>query len=154
MARKKNKTWELRSTHGRDKIFHTPTVLLQAVGEYIEWADKTPWYKNEAIKSGDRAGKIIRVPMQRPYTLKALCHFLDIDFTTWQLYKTREDFKESILSVEEFIYNQKLEGAIVGLFNANIIARHLGLVDKTDRTSDGESINKGFYEFIKKVNTK
>lgn len=154
MAKKNNKTWALRSKHGRDKIFSNPTILLEAVGEYFAWADKNPWYKSEALKSGELAGKIIEIPAQRPYTLKALCHFLDVDFTTWQLYKERENFKAAVTLVEEYIYTQKLEGAIVGVFNSNIIARHLGLVDKTDKTTDGESINKPFYDFIKKVNTK
>ena len=154
MAQMKNTTWSLRSTHGRAKIFGDPIILLDAVGEYIEWADTTPWFRNEAIKSGDLAGTIVKIPVTRPYTLKALVHFLDIDFNTWQLYKGREEFKETISIIEDFIYNQKLEGALVGIFNSQIIARHLGLVDKSDQTTGGESINKGFFDFIKQANTK
>ena len=153
-ARKKNNTWVLRSKHGRDKIFSTPEMLIEAVGEYFVWVNKNPLYRNEAIKSGDHAGTIIPIPIQRPYTLKALAHFLDISFKTWQLYKQREEFEVIITKVEEFIYNQKFECATAGIFNSNIIARELGLIDRKDQTTDGESLNKGFYDFIKKANTK
>ena len=148
-APEKNNFWTLRSKHGRDKIFETPQNLLDAVSEYFAWADNNPWHKNEAIKGGDKAGEIVQVPTQRPYTLKALCHFLDIDFNTWLLYKEREEFKQVVSRIDDFIYNQKFEGAAVGAFNANIIARDLGLVDKKDTTSDGESLNKGFFDLLK-----
>lgn len=145
MAARKNKTWKLRSKHGRDKIFENPESLLQAAGEYFDWADKNPWHRNEAVKSGESAGLIIEVPVQRPLTLKALCHFLDVDFTTWQLYKKREGFVDAVSSIKEFIYNQKLEGAICSIFNANIISRHLGLVDRQDVTSDNEALGREFF---------
>ena len=37
-----------------------------------------------------------------------------------------------ITRIREAIYQQKFEGASVGAFNANIIARDLGLADKQD----------------------
>ena len=40
------------------------------------------------------------------------------------------------------MFEQKFAGAAVGLFNANIIARDLGLADKQDITTNGESITK------------
>ena len=88
---------------------------------------------------------IIAVPVQRLLTLKALCHFLDIDFSTWQLYKKREGFADAVTSIEEFIYNQKLEGAICSIFNANIISRHLGLVNRQDVTSDNEALGREYF---------
>ena len=43
-------------------------------------------------------------------------------------------------SIEKTIYKQKFDGATAGSFNANIIARDLGLKDKTDITSDDKPI--------------
>lgn len=146
-----NNFWTLRSKHGRDKIFSDPTVLLEAVSEYFGHVDSNPWFKNEAIKGGDKAGEIVKLPTQQPYTLKGLCHFLDIEFQTWQLYKEREEFKTTIQRIEDFIYNQKFVGATVGAFNANIIARDLGLVDKKEVES--ESLGKGFFELLKQKQT-
>jgi len=148
-----NNFWTLRSKHGRELIFSNPTVLIDAVGEYFEKIEESPWYKNEAIKGGDAAGTIVKIPTVQPYTLKGLCHFLDIDFTTWLDYKERPEFKAAIEKVEDFIYNHKFIGATVGVFNANIIARDLGLVDKKDVATDGESLNKGFFDLLKKKRT-
>lgn len=38
------------------------------------------------------------------------------------------------------IEGQQFEGATVGVFNANIIARKLGLVDKKDVTTNGQNV--------------
>ena len=52
-----------------------------------------------------------------------------------------EDFSAVISMVEEIIETQQFEGAAVGAFNANIIARKLGLADKQDITSNGETVH-------------
>lgn len=77
-----NNFWTLRSKHGPDKIFPDPAILLEGVSEYFEAVDASPWHKNEAIKGGDKAGEIVKLPTQQPYTLKGLCHFLDITYPT------------------------------------------------------------------------
>jgi hypothetical protein len=154
MAAKNNNTWKLRKKHGRNRVFESPEALAEAAGDYFNWADKTPWFRNEPIKSGPSAGKILPIPLKRPYTLKALCHHIGISFKTWLTYKTREGFEGVVEDIEDFIYNQKLEGAIVGEFNPSIIVRELGLIDRQDRTTNGESTNKDFFEFLKSVNTK
>ncbi len=147
----KNNFWTLRSKHGRDKIFSDPIVLLEAVSEYFEHVDANPWHKNEAIKGGDAAGTIVPIPTQQPYTLKGLCNFLDIGYNTWISYKENKQFTEVIQRIEDFVYNQKFVDATVGAFNANIIARDLGLVDKKDVTSDNEGL--GFFAMLKKTST-
>jgi hypothetical protein len=40
------------------------------------------------------------------------------------------------------MFTQKFEGATVGAFNANIIARDLGLKDQTDVTTNGNDISQ------------
>lgn len=149
----KNNFWKLRSKHGRDLIISNPAIMLEAAGEYFETVDNDPWLKNEAIKGGNKAGDIVKLPTQQPYTIKGLCHFLDIDHNTWLNYKEREEFKPAMTKIEDFIYNQKFVGATVGAFNANIIARDLGLVDKKDVTSDNENIGKGFFAMLKEKQT-
>jgi hypothetical protein len=144
-----NNFWTLRSKHGRDLIIANPKVLLEAAGEYFDYVDANPWFKMEAIKGGDAAGTLVKIPTQQPYTLKGLCHFLDIDFSTWGNYKERENFKPIIEKIEDYVYNQKFAGAAVGAFNANLIARDLGLVDKKDVTSDNEGL--GFFALLKQT---
>jgi hypothetical protein len=112
--------------------YKTPDDLQPEILAYFEWCDEHPWYKNEAIKSGESVGEIIKVPTARPYTIGGLCIYLGISLVTWKVYCERQDFTYITRWAEETIRTQKFEGAAVGAFNANIIARDLGLSEKTD----------------------
>jgi hypothetical protein len=137
-APKRNTFYKARSKHGRAKLYPSPEELLQAAYSYFEWCDTHPWIKVEQAKHqakpyNDEKGKVqiqsklLKLPTQRPYTLKGLYLFLKIDRKTWKLYQKREDFIPITTRVCDIIYTQKLEGAAVGAFNANIIARDLKL---------------------------
>ena len=143
-APKKNQFWKLRSNHGRDKLFQSPELLWEAACEYFEWNAKNPWFKFEAIKSGERVGKLVKIPTARPLTLHGLCLYLDCSANWWKEFRAakHEDFLAVTSRIDEIIYRQKFEGAAVGAFNANIIARDLGLVDKSDISSAGQTLQK------------
>ncbi len=122
---------------GRPLIFKSPEDLESVCEEYFDWCDDNPWYRSEAIKSGDRAGEIIKIPTQRPYTLIAMCQHININPDTWYEYEKRDGFSEITTRIHDKIRNQKFEGAAVGAFNANIIARDLGLSDKKELEHSG-----------------
>ena len=145
-----NQFWKQRSKHGRDAAFQDPDKLLEACYEYFESTEKRKWYKQEAIKGGDKAGTTMSIETETPFTLSGLCIFLGINtrwFTEFQessTYKNNKDFSLVITHVQEIIDTQQFEGATVGAFNHNIIARKLGLTDKTDLTSAGKAIKTTF----------
>jgi hypothetical protein len=147
-APKGNKYYMNREKNGRERIFSTPGKLLQKAYEYFEYCDKHPWKKSEAIKSGEKVGKIIKVPTQRPYTIEGLCVHLGINRDTFDLYTAREDFIGVTTHVREVIEANQLEGAIVGAYNANIIARKLGLKEHTDHTTGGKPIEFTGFNFL------
>jgi hypothetical protein len=64
----------------------------------------------------------------------SMCVFLDIPFKTLLEYEKRDGFSEVLTRVREIIVAQKFEGASVGAYNATIIARDLGLVEKSNTT--------------------
>lgn len=136
-APKNNQFWKARSKHGRDKIFETPEILWDAAKEYFEWVDANP------IEAQDNKGTkhVNTVKFNRPYTEDALCIFLDIGNSTLHDYKKREDFSDVIRKIEAVIRNQKFEGAAVGIFKENIIARDLGLKDRKDFSSEDGSMS-------------
>ena len=130
-----NQFWRLRSKHGRDKTFESPEQFKEAAYEYFDEADKNPWLKMEVVKTGENAGQLLPVPTQKPYTIQALCIFLGITEQTFFNYEKDENYKdffEVFMHVRNIIENQQMEGATVGAYNANIIARKLGLTDKKD----------------------
>jgi hypothetical protein len=131
-----NQFWKNRSKHGRDKLFESAKLLQAEAYKYFNWCDLHPWWKNEPIKSGERAGKVMKVAIARPYTLTGLCIYLNASANFWKEFrknkKLTEDFLVVIEDIEQVIYTQKFEGAAVGAFNANIISRDLGLIEKSE----------------------
>lgn len=136
-APKGNQFWKLRSKHGRDKIFKSPEIFLESAYEYFDKADENPWNKMEVVKSGENAGQLLPVPTQKPYTIQGLCIFLGITEDTFRNYErddSYKDFFEVFTYVRNIIENQQLEGATVGAYNANIVARKLGLSDNVKQS--------------------
>lgn len=146
-----NQFWKMRSKVGRDRLFASPDDMWDAAAEYFNWCDSHPWWRNEGVKSGEKAGQIMKIPIARPYTIQGLTNYLNCnvqyfsDFEKSIKGKTDEQsiaFSIVVTRIREAIYQQKFEGAAVGAFNANIIARDLGLADKTinDTTIKGAKV--------------
>lgn len=137
-----NNYWQFRNKHGRDFIY-TPDAFWLEATNYFEFMLGKVWNKKESIKSGDLAGKTMDVPTQTPMSIGSFCLFADIDENTFRRYEKEvgyEDFWAITKAIKTIIETQQFEGATVGAFNANIIARKLGLADNTDITSGGEKI--------------
>jgi len=127
-----NQWWKLRAKHGRDKIFKTPDDLWQAATEYFEATDARKWVKKDWV--GKDANEVER-ETETPYTITGLCLFLDVGVNYWHQFKKEagDNFSLIIARIDAIIHTQKMEGAMVGAFNANIVARDLGLVDKSEQ---------------------
>jgi hypothetical protein len=125
-----NQFWKLRSKHGRDKIFTSPNLLWEAACEYFEWCEEHPLIE---IDYRGKDLERIELPKMRAFTWSGLELYIDIhrlrDYKTNELYK---DFSPVIEAIEKVIYEQKFTGAAAGFLNPNIIARDLGLSDKTE----------------------
>lgn len=130
-APKGNKFWEKRSSHGRNPIFETEDDLWCAACEYFEWVEKNPLWEE---KSYMYQGKPVRdtIAKMRAMTLDGLQVYLDISHTTWQNYRAKEDFVAVTTRIEKIMREQKFTGAAAELLNPNIIARDLGLADKSE----------------------
>ncbi len=144
-APKGNQFWRIRSKHGRDKLFSSPEVLWEAATEYFEWCEKNPLMSAEQAKGISKpimdekkgelvfAPNLIDLPKMRPFTWDGLELYLDI--FSLREYKTNPDYKDFsqvIGRIEKIIYNQKFSGAAAGFLNPNIIARDLGLKERTE----------------------
>jgi hypothetical protein len=131
-APKGNQFWKIRATHGAPRLYEDPDLLWEDCQRYFEWVDATPFQVWTNTKAG-----LIQVPRIRPMTMLGLSLFLGIDQTTWREWaKTRKDLSPVITRVEAIIYEQKFAGAASEQFNANIIARDLGLADKKEHGVD------------------
>ena len=133
-----NQFWKLRSKHGRDKIFATPEIMLQAAYEYFDWCEKHPLI--EIDFRGSNPPVQVKLPKMRAMTMWGLCSFLHVNTVYFNQfentlkekpYELNLDFTKVIGHIRECITTQKFEGAAAGFLNANIIARDLGLKDQS-----------------------
>lgn len=132
-APKGNEFWKARSSHGRHPIFKTPDELWDACSQYFEWVEANPLWEDK-VTSFQGVNTHEPIAKMRAMTITGLCIFIDITAPTWAEYRTREGFSWITTRVEEIIRTQKFEGASADLLNPNIIARDLGLADKTELT--------------------
>jgi hypothetical protein len=114
---------------GRPLQFETAEQLWIACVDYFEWVEENPLFETKIAQSGGIPTKI-KVPLARAMTQEAMCLHIGITDETWRNYREREDFFGVTTRVDAMVYTQKFEGAAANLFNANIIARDLGLKDK------------------------
>lgn len=133
-----NEWWKLRSKHGKDKLFASPKLLLEAAEEYFVYCDTHPDYevKPMVYKGGI---KMVKVPKKQPYTLMGLCLYLGCATSYFRTFKNEQkdkpdskDYLSVVAHIEQAIYKQQYDGAASGFFNANIIARALGLAEKVE----------------------
>lgn len=135
-----NEFWKARSSHGRSPAFPTPELLWDAAAEYFEWIEANPLYEAKAF-AFQGAVTIENMPKMRAMTITGLCIFLDISFQNWTEYRAREGFSDITTRIDEIIRTQKFQGAAADLLNANIIARDLGLADRSEVTGkDGGAV--------------
>lgn len=121
---------------GRPPAFKSPEEMWQKAINYFEWCkvnsiDETKIFNNQ--------GEIVTgsAPHMRAMTQAGLCAFLNIGVSTWHDYKKKAQYSEVTQAVEQIMYEQKFTGAAAGMLNANIIARDLGLAEKTETELSG-----------------
>ena len=131
-----NQFWKARTKHGRSRLFESSDALWEACCEYFEWVEANPLYEDK-LTSYQGVNTHEPVAKMRAMTLSGLCIFLDIGRRTWDDFRKNEDFSPVVSRVDEIIRTQKFEGASADLLNPNIIARDLGLADKSELTGAG-----------------
>ncbi len=135
-APKGNQFWKMRAKHGRDKLFASPELLWEACCEYFEWVSNNPLWESKAF-AFQGVVTVEQLPKMRAMTIDGLTLFLDIDRRTWNAWRDQKDFSEVVMKADQVIREQKFSGAAAELLNPNIIARDLGLIDKTANEHTG-----------------
>lgn len=139
-------SWQERKKIGRPKALKSPEELWQHACDYFQQCDEHPWQRTD-FRGKDAVE--VHIPTQTPYTWQGFEDFLFERAVLVRIddYKSNKDgryadFADIISRIDKIIWRMKYEGAVVGAFNHNIIARDLGLADskKLDHTTNGEPI--------------
>ncbi len=137
MGLKGNEYYLLRSKDGRDKEY-TPESLAKKANEYFLWCIENPLYESVLHQ---KTAELIEVPKMRVFSIRGFCNYADICEKTFWNYSKANEFLQVTTRIRQIIDSQKFEGATSGFFNSNIIARDLGLVEKTDNTNNNINYN-------------
>lgn len=124
-----NQLWKLAKRPGR-KTKYTPNTLFKKAIEYFQYCESNPLYKTEALRAGKRVGEILSIPIQRPYTEIGFYTYAGIDRKMFKRYSIKDEFNPICRYILGVIRANQIEGAMVGLFNANIVARLQGLTER------------------------
>lgn len=119
---------------GRPKSIESPEYFWQLFSEYKAWAKNNPRIENVFSQKECASFPVER---ERPLTWEDFDTWLydngiiqDTDHYRANLNGAYTEFLGVITRVNKVMYSDKFSGAAVGIYNANIIARDLGLVDK------------------------
>ena len=127
-----NRFWTARSSAGPKPRFSSAEALWTACVEYFEWCANNPLWEDKLV-TFQGAATHEPIAKMRAMTLTGLCLFLDVSREAWGNWKKdRADLLDVITQAEAVIYEQKFTGAAADLLNPNIIARDLGLADKSE----------------------
>jgi hypothetical protein len=127
---------------GKRKYIETPEILWEYFKDYVLHEKNNPMYKVEYV------GKEARTeykPLETPITFEGFeCwladkniieHLSDYSANTKGIY---DDYSTIITRIKSNCYVHNFKGAAVGLFNANIIARKLGMIEKIETDNKHE----------------
>ena len=111
-----------------------------------------------------KTGDIVQVPRERPISFIGFenCLYKNAIISQLRTYEQNDNdsYKEYlpiITRIKAFIYEDKADGATVGIFNSSIVARELGLSDKSDveTTIKGKlQVTEVSYEQAKEIQKK
>ncbi len=129
---------------GKPKYIESPQKLWELFCEYVEHERNSPLYRRDYVgKDGDERD----TPLQVPITFEGFeCYLADLGIITdlgdYASNKNGKyaDYSTIITRIRKNCFVQNFKGASVGIFNHNIIARKLGLVEKTDNKHEVNEI--------------
>ena len=141
----------------------TPTEMLEKFGEYIDWAKAHPITLGSTEESsnarGDTYGKETRNDIPRRLSIEGFLVHIGCSECWWRQLdecKQAEEFSRVKDYIRAYCENYQKEMASAGIFNANILARLLGLAEKTENKN--ENTNREFRtvaewkEYVKGIN--
>lgn len=122
----------------KPKYIETPEKLWEYFEAYVKHESEHPMYKREYV---GKEGEPVDTALQVPITFEGFeCYLADKDYISdlGQYSANRDNaYKEYvpiITRIRNNCFSQNFKGAAVGLFNANLIAKKLGLVEKVQNT--------------------
>ena len=121
----------------------TPDQLLEKFKEYVEWAKNNPIQTKVKVDAksvqGENYGNTTTENKPRLVSVGGFCVYIGETSSWWTNLgkgKRGDEFLRVKALIREFCEDYQKEMASANIFNANIISRLLGLVDKQQVEAD------------------
>lgn len=149
--KKGNQMWRNIEFPGKEKKY-TSEDLWKKFEEYMDDNDGVYWPKDDFIKSGPGAGEVVTMKIPNPPSIRFFCVYAGISEDTFRNYgKSSTDFIAVHLAIRAIILEIQISGAATNTFNANIVARWAGLIDKKELDIKADMSDDEREEAIKKI---
>lgn len=133
----------------KHKYIESPEALWKHFTDYVKKEADNPMYKVDYV---GKDGMKVDTALQVPITFEGFeCYLWDIDVIKGGLgdYSSNkggnyEEYSTIITRIKQNCFVHNFKGASVGIFNANIISRKLGLTDKQENNVNVNQINADF----------
>jgi len=120
----------------KHKYIETPEKLWQLFEAYVLHERNNPMFKTEYV---GKDGEKVQTPLETPITFEGFECYLSANNVIEDLgkYSANTDnayteYVTIITRIRKNCYVHNFKGAAVGLFNPSLIARKLGLTDKSE----------------------
>lgn len=122
--------------------FNTPEELLDACVGYFNWVEENPLQEEQlfSYKGGVTRADKTKI---RAMSKRAMATYIGMPVAALDKLRERHESFGLVLDMcDQIIYTQKFEGAAANLLNSSLIARDLGLADKSELTgADGGALS-------------
>lgn len=119
----------------REKHYGDQAELIREAFEYFQFIDASPIFKPHML----RTGKATFIPKMRPYSKSQLFTYLGIKKRSWL--ELQKSFPDACEWIEQTIDDQLLHGGLSENMNAMLVARMLGLSEKTEAKVDQSNVD-------------
>lgn len=120
----------------KKKYIETPEKLWELFEAYVKHEQFNPMYKIEYV---GKEGSKVKTPLETPITFMGFeCWLADNGIiSNLSNYETNaegsyNEYQPILTRIKNNCFTHNFKGAAVGIFNANLIARKLGLGDKQE----------------------
>lgn len=131
---------------GGRPLKYTPKELAEKFSEYVEWANENPLetgYSEEISYVKTKRHLEHSETKPRMVSIRGFLVWLGTDMNWWYGLpsgKRGEEFSRVIARIKDYCEHYQTELASAGIYKENIIARLLGLVDKSSVTTKGDAV--------------
>jgi hypothetical protein len=123
----------------KKKYIETPEKMWELFEEYVKHENNNPMHKREYV---GKDGNEVDTPLQVPITFEGFECYLadkgiieDLGKYSANTDNAYNEFVTIITRIRRNCFVQNFKGASVGLFNANLVAKKLGLISKVEQTN-------------------